>query len=254
MTSRHLDCDNWQDAKESIMLKYDKNGDGKLDGSKVGGFVDEYMSTLHKQQSLANVTKTQSKVIYITVIMIILLSVSNLGTAFLAANLAKDIRIIDGRMVSNDGTKSAIATRRSVKAFSVVGVEDMGLPADRRLEDDYETTIACYTDDEAKEIYNTVVEEGRVNLVVRDPREPAAERVVPVNGEAQRRMLDISRKLQSRDSGEGSTFTIMYEFPDSRVRFVPEDFDCVMRLVDDAESVDPEPRTLRTVGVQRRLL
>jgi len=45
-----------------------------------------------------------------------------------------------------------------------------------------------------------------------------------------------------------------HEFPDSRVRFVPEDFDCVMRLVDDAEGVDPEPRTLRTVGVQRRLL
>ena len=56
------------------------------------------------------------------------------------------------------------------------------------------------------------------------------------------------------DSGEGSTFTIMYEFPDSRVRFVPEDFDCVMSLADNAGSVDPERRTLRTVGVQRRLL
>ena len=150
------------------------------------------MLTLHKQQNLANITKTQSKVIYITICLIILLSLSNLGTTFLAVNLAKEIRIIDGMMVSNDGIKSATATRSSVKACSVVGVEDMGLPADRRLEDDYERTIACYTDDEANEIY-----EGRANLVVRDPREPAAERVVPVNGEAQRRMLDVSRKLQS---------------------------------------------------------
>ena len=213
------------------------------------------MSTLLKEQTLETTTKDQKKLIIIGSIMIILLSVSNLGTAFLAANLAKDISVIDGRMVTNDGMKSAITTRSSVKAFSVVGREDMDL-SDRRLDED-ERTIACYTPDEAKDIFNTVREEGRANLVVRDPGSSSIKRILPINIEGQRRMLDISRKLEStprRNLGEEDAFTIMYEFPGSRVRFVPDDFDCVMDLeAHRSDGVDPQHSMLRTVGVKRRL-
>jgi len=170
MTTRQLKDTNWTSARKSIMAKYDKNGDGQFDQGEVEGIIDDYMGTIYNKQSLEDSNKTQRKIIIFGAIMIVLLSLSNLGTGIAAAYISKDITVIDGMLVGVDGDESAtkfgdrqaLLTNNSVMRFDTMRLETTSM---RRLQDlTVETTVACIPQDMAAAIGETMRKSGAANL------------------------------------------------------------------------------------------
>jgi len=201
-----VDSGSWRTAKKNVMKKYDLNDDGKFDGQEVENIIDEYINTLNKHANLSESHKVQKKVISFGAVMIILLSLSNLGTAFLAVSLAKETRIVDGKMVNNDGTQSAVLTETAVKTFSGSGLPLVG--AGRRLNADGSRTFACFTEETVEEIFDTVAESGVANTLVRDENNRIGE-IIPVQGQASR-------------AQDGTTI----DFPNAEVSFVRDHPNC----------------------------
>jgi len=152
------------------MAKYDKNGDGQFDQGEVEGIIDDYMGTIYNKQSLEDSNKTQRKIIIFGAIMIVLLSLSNLGTGIAAAYISKDITVIDGMLVGVDGDESAtkfgdrqaLLTNNSVMRFDTMRLETTSM---RRLQDlTVETTVACIPQDMAAAIGETMRKSGAANL------------------------------------------------------------------------------------------
>lgn len=158
------------------MAKYDKNGDGQFDQSEVEGIIDDYMGTIYNKQSLEDANKTQRKIIIFSTILIVLLSLSNLGTGIAPAAyiLSKDITVIDGRLMpAMDGDESAmkdgqaLMTTNSVRRFDA---QDLETDSFRRLQDlTVETTVACIDIKTATAVGQTVAKSGGASLgLVRD--------------------------------------------------------------------------------------
>lgn len=155
------------------MAKYDKNGDGQFDQSEVEGIIDDYMGTIYSKQSLEDTNKTQRKIIIFSTILIVLLSLSNLGTGIAAAYISKDITVIDGRLMPMDGDESAmkdgqaLMTTNSVRRFDA---QDLETDSFRRLQDlTVETTVACIDIKTATAVGETVATQGAASLgLVRD--------------------------------------------------------------------------------------
>eukprot|EP00552_Chaetoceros_brevis_P002711 CAMPEP_0197737156 /NCGR_PEP_ID=MMETSP1435-20131217/7609_1 /TAXON_ID=426625 /ORGANISM="Chaetoceros brevis, Strain CCMP164" /LENGTH=179 /DNA_ID=CAMNT_0043325593 /DNA_START=119 /DNA_END=658 /DNA_ORIENTATION=+ len=139
--------------------------------------------------------------------MIILLSLSNLGTAFLAVSLAKETRIVDGKMVNNDGTQSAVLTETAVKTFSGSGLPSGS--AGRRLNADGSRTVDCFNEETVEHIIDTVARSGFANTVVRDENN-RIEEIIPVQGQASR----------AQDG-------MMISFPNAGVKFVRDHPHCI---------------------------
>jgi hypothetical protein len=171
MTTRQLKDTNWTSARKSIMAKYDKNGDGHFDQDEVEGIIDDYMGTIYNKQSLEDSNKTQRKIIIFGTIMIVLLSLSNLGTGIAAAYISKDITVIDGMLMAVDGDESAtkygdrqqaLLTNNAVMRFDMKRMERTAM---RRLQDlTVETTVACIPQDMAAAIGATMLTSGAANL------------------------------------------------------------------------------------------
>ncbi len=163
MTTRQLKDTNWASARKSIMAKYDKNGDGKFDQGEVEGIIDDYMGTIYNKQSLEDSNKKLRQIIIFGTTMIVLLSLSNLGTGIAAAYISKDITVIDDRLVGMDGDESALKTANSVKSFELNEVKKFS--ASRRLQDvTDETTVACIDKQMSEAIGETMRDSGSVNL------------------------------------------------------------------------------------------
>jgi len=222
-----IDSGSWRTAKKNVMKKYDLNHDGKFDGQEVENIIDEYINTLNKHANLSESHKVQKKVISFGAVMIILLSLSNLGTAFLAVSLAKETRIVDGKMVNNDGTQSAVLTETAVKTFSGSGLPPVG--AERRLNADGSRTVACFDEETVEDILDSVAVSGVANTVVRDENN-RIEEIIPVQGQATR-------------AQDGTTI----DFPNAGVRFVKDHPHCTRNRRDLRR--DPvEPSVATTVA------
>lgn len=150
------------------MAKYDKNGDGQFDQGEVEGIIDDYMGTIYNKQTLEDSNKSLRKIIILGTIMIVLLSLSNLGTGIAAAYISKDITVIDGRLVGMDGDESATKTLMTVNSVEMIEVQELrrfSFDSSRRLQDlTVETTIACIDKEMAEIIAKTMKESGNANL------------------------------------------------------------------------------------------
>eukprot|EP00553_Chaetoceros_curvisetus_P001113 CAMPEP_0204615676 /NCGR_PEP_ID=MMETSP0717-20131115/3112_1 /ASSEMBLY_ACC=CAM_ASM_000666 /TAXON_ID=230516 /ORGANISM="Chaetoceros curvisetus" /LENGTH=259 /DNA_ID=CAMNT_0051628675 /DNA_START=101 /DNA_END=880 /DNA_ORIENTATION=+ len=165
--STRLKDENWRAGRQSILLKYDKNGDGIYDTDEVNAIVDDYMDTIRKNVTLIDTNKGMKKLLIFAAVMILLLSLSNLGTALLAAHLAKEITISsDGKLTSADGKNTALKTMSTAyvmtsgKSFSDEVSESLmkqGVVIDG-------TNIKCFDGDEVVNAYNAVVDGGTVSL------------------------------------------------------------------------------------------
>lgn len=215
---------NWKTVRKETMKKYDLNNDGKFDGHEVENIIDEYMSTLYKHQALSTENKSQKKSIAFGAVMIILLSLSNLGTAFLAINLAKETRVVDGKIVNNDGTDSGVKIESAVKSFSAQGIPvQKSRPRVLSEGDEAEwETFACFTSEEVEGMVEAVAESGMANTVVRDKRN-VIQRIVPLSGRT-------NRGYDSNGSGralQNSLGPMVIKFPEVGVAFVENDPNCV---------------------------
>ncbi len=115
-----LKDDNWKSSRQSILLKYDKNGDGVYDTDEVNGIVDDYMATIQKNAVLVDTNHAMKKLLTFSGIMIFILSLSNLGTAVLAAYLAKEISVAsDGTLMTADGKNTALKTESKAQVLTL---------------------------------------------------------------------------------------------------------------------------------------
>ena len=113
---------NWQSGRQSILKKYDANGDGVYDTDEVNAIVDDYMATIQNNNALITTNQGQKKLLIFSGIMVLILSISNLGTAFLAANLAKDTH------VAEDGTMTSTGNEKGIKTMNTAECTYQGNP------------------------------------------------------------------------------------------------------------------------------
>jgi len=163
------------DDKEKIELrelleKYDTNNDGQFSTEEVCNILGDYLKTRKAKKNLRNY-------LFVAVLLIAILGVSNIGTAFVANNLTKELRVsTDGTMVSandKDIRIKSMSTRASYGADENKGSRSM-----RRLLDDTGNSCFCVHGNHLEDIVNTVkdaeitltfpyVNSDEVNVIVR---------------------------------------------------------------------------------------
>ncbi len=211
--------DNWKSGRQSILHKYDKNGDGIFDTDEVNAIVDDYMDTIRKNVTLIDTNEGMRKLLIFAGVMILLLSLSNLGTALLAAHLAKEITISsDGKLTSADGKETALKTMStsyimtSGKSFS----EEVGNNTESLLKDGVViagTNIKCFDGDEVVNAYNTVVDGGTASLKLYISAQQTDTH--QISGSA----VKVAKNGQTTIDGDDFT-NWRYGFPDKRIAFV----------------------------------
>lgn len=224
---------NWSSERQSIMQKYDKNGDGKFDVDEVEGIIDDFMATMYSQQSLAHSNQLQKKVIIFGAIMFVLLTLSNLGVGIAVANLSKDIKVVDGKMmgIDGDGTNSALMTAQSVKMFSGAGIQNVNRRRGLNEDDDEDSikTIACISPKAAKEIFDAVATSGSANIVL-DNEVDFSTFVLPIGGDATKMLKtnSLNRRLADEKMADDAPTDdeFSYIFRNAGVMFVADDPMC----------------------------
>eukprot|EP01083_Nonionella_stella_P101954 289620_1 len=218
---------NFGSRRQSIIQKYDKTGDGVFQGEEIDNILDDYMATMQNNNTLIDANSNQKKMLSFASIIIVILSLSNLGTAILAANISKETVVVDGRFVTNDGSADAISTRNSVgtvtkgnamvAGFGATGLqvgstnsrrnlvedEDADISAPNKEEDGLD--VACFTDGEVNAIFESAINGSGTNIVFQWKEEDGSTSrgVVPIHG--------IGHADKERVS-----------FPNSGVDFVPD--------------------------------
>jgi len=115
-----IDGDGQLDEAELAMRRMDTSGRGYLTNEKVLGLMTEQLA---QQRQLFKL----KKVIIGLAAVVLLLTLSNLGTSFAAAYLAKDTTVSDKEELVNSKTNEALGTQSVVFHVDVVG----GLPEDQ---------------------------------------------------------------------------------------------------------------------------
>merc|ERR1740139_1685451 len=110
--------DNPVSTRQEIIKKYDVNGDGVFDAKEINCIMDDYMFITQTNKSLTDSNTNQKKLLSGTFLLIVLLTLSNLGTAFLAVNMSKEVVVVDGKIMANGGSQEeAISTMTSVRTL-----------------------------------------------------------------------------------------------------------------------------------------
>ncbi len=218
---------SWQSTRQHILTKYDKNGDGVYDVSEVNAIVDDYMATINQNTSLIDTNQNQKKIIMFSALMIILLSISNLGTAFLAVSLAKEVKVSeDGTMTSTDGANTALKTMKKVETMKVLS-ESVHLSTEERRRLTGSTSFGCFTKEQVERMYNNAQNGSGTNLILEDKNVPGVQRTINLAGSTSKLVSDESsvRLLSDGDMDEAD-IDFEYHFPDSggiQFRHAPEE-------------------------------
>lgn len=193
--------DNLVSSRQSIIKKYDVNGDGVFDTNEINCIMDDFMFMTQTNKSLADTNSNQKKLLIGTFSLIILLSISNLGTALLAVNMSKEVVVVDGKIMANGGSQEeAISTMKSVRNFSKSFPESTRLrDRHRRIlhtvegdnsalpEDDGDTSeVVCFTEEEVESFLASAMNGSGTNLVLSGQAEDGSSSttVIPINGAA----------------------------------------------------------------------
>ncbi len=244
---------NASSSRLTLLKKYDKNGDGIYQTDEVNAIVDDYMATMQTNTNLILSNETQKKVIIFCIIMIVLLAISNFATAFLAVNLAKEMKVsADGTMRSNDGNDTALKTLSKVESIAVPGNAALTSTSDRNLEEE-DKKIGCLTPEEAMIIYKNAQEGSGTSLIVQDEFIPGTETTHFIGGTAVRSLREEDgnyerRLLAAEDELELDDF--VYWFPDSEIELVYTPKGCTG---DDQRRRASESRMDKRMGRNRML-
>jgi len=158
---------NYGASRQSIMDKYDTNGDGKIDLAELHAFVDDYIINITNNDTLLDRVSNMRRLIGFGTILLVIIALSNLGTAILAANISKDTVIVDGRFVANDGSATAISTTNSVESITKMFSKE----GRRKLEDGAADAAAssphaCFTQAEVNTISASSIHGSGTNLII----------------------------------------------------------------------------------------
>merc|ERR1740139_1487686 len=110
--------DNPVSTRQEIIKKYDVNRDGVFDAKEINCIMDDYMFITQTNKALTDTNKNQKKLLSGTFLLILLLTLSNLGTSFIAVNMSKEVVVVDGKIMANGGSQEeAISTMTSVRTL-----------------------------------------------------------------------------------------------------------------------------------------
>lgn len=195
------------------MKKYDKNGDGTYSSEEVHDIFDDYMETIYINQN-------QKRIIVVSAILILILCISNVGTAFLAVTVAKEMHVSpDGTLISADGSRKTLKTLSTTVNMEVL-VPGFAYhpPRLRNLSvEDNDSVIACLTEEEAELLYKNAQEGSGTILIVKDEEKTGVEVSYNVKGTAVREVFDSDES--GLEDGVDAVTKFLYSFPESKLRF-----------------------------------
>eukprot|EP00553_Chaetoceros_curvisetus_P000105 CAMPEP_0204624910 /NCGR_PEP_ID=MMETSP0717-20131115/10675_1 /ASSEMBLY_ACC=CAM_ASM_000666 /TAXON_ID=230516 /ORGANISM="Chaetoceros curvisetus" /LENGTH=186 /DNA_ID=CAMNT_0051640465 /DNA_START=55 /DNA_END=615 /DNA_ORIENTATION=- len=154
--------------------------------------------------------------------MVLLLSISNVGTAFLAVTLAKEVKVSpDGSMMSTNGNDTPLMTMDKVLNLTITG----NAFADGRQEIGGNVVpFGCFYPEEVEEMYINSQEGSGTNIIVKDGSVQGMVRSRFIGGSALRTFStmgeDPIRRRLHLDFEEDEDFQFEYTFPESKVKFV----------------------------------
>jgi len=228
--------DNINSSRQDIIKKYDVNGDGVFDTNEINCIMDDFMFMTQTNKSLADTNSNQKKLLIGTFFLIVLLSISNLGTALLAVNMSKEVVVVDGKIMANGGSQEeAISTMNSVRTLtkSFPRNEDLRKRHRRILHDVVEGDISsttegdngdavCFPFAEVESLFDNASNGSGTNIVLEETDE---------NGTISTTVININ--------GSASVAENVYSF--ANVQFVPV---AIENCVGDEET----RRSLRNLG------
>ena len=184
---------NYGASRQSIMDKYDTNGDGKIDLAELHAFVDDYIINITNNDTLLDRVSNLRRLIGFGTILLLIIALSNLGTAILAANISKDTVIVNGRFVANDGSNAAISTTNVVESITKVWeTDDHGTHrnlavdgADTNATATASSPYVCLAQAEVNDILQRSINGTGTSLVIRsngDDESTSQQYVVPIQG------------------------------------------------------------------------
>jgi len=179
-------------TRQGIIKKYDVNGDGMFDANEINCIMDDYMFLTQTNKSLVDTNYNQKKLLSGTFLLIVLLSMSNLGTAFLAANMSKEVVVVDGKIVANGGSQEeAISTMTSVRTLTKQFNGDSRILQNNGVFSETSPTdegdngkVVCFTADEVQSLFDNAMNGSGTNIVLEGTSEDGSSSttVIPING------------------------------------------------------------------------
>jgi len=186
--------DNPVSTRQEIIKKYDVNGDGVFDAKEINCILDDYMFITQTNKSLTDTITNQKKLLSGTFLLIVLLTLSNLGTSFLAVNMSKEVVVVDGKIMANGGSQEeAISTMTSVRTLEkeVHGsVKAAFFGHGRILGNDVDfsatspTEVVCFTGNEVQSLFDNAMDGSGTNVVFNGTAEDGSifKRFINING------------------------------------------------------------------------
>lgn len=128
----------------TVSRKYDINGDGKLDEAEQKmrdmdvssrGYLtnDKVYELMQRQIETQEQLFRSRKITAILMGLVFLLALSNLGTSFAAARLAKDTSTNDNEELTHKSTNEALSTQSTVESFEIARTTIDSETGERRL-------------------------------------------------------------------------------------------------------------------------
>ena len=166
--------DNPVSTRQEIIKKYDVNGDGVFDTKEINCIMDDYMFITQTNKSLTDSNSNQKKLLSGTFLLIVLLTLSNLGTAFLAVNMSKEVVVVDGKIMANGGSQEeAISTMNSVRTVTQEVKGSNGISNRRTLQDNddedwdnviFDVSDVCFTQEQVESFYKYTMAGSGTNI------------------------------------------------------------------------------------------
>ncbi len=193
-------------TRQVILERYDTDGDGKFDTNEIHSIIDDVVSMTQVIKSLDDTNSQMKKIIIGAFSLIVVLSISNFGTALLAMNMSKEVVVVDGKIMANGGSQEeAISTMTSVRTLKKQFLDtkhhqdrhrrilrqgnifSQGVQGnDTPLTKDDNKEVICFTSNEVKDLLESTIDGSGTNIVLVGT---AAENgsnsrtVIPINGE-----------------------------------------------------------------------
>lgn len=191
--------DSLGSSRQDIIKKYDVNGDGVFDTNEINCIMDDFMFMTQTNKSLVDTNSSQKKLLIGTFFLIVLLSISNLGTALLAVNMSKEVVVVDGKIMANGGSQEeAISTMNSVRTVTKSYPTNESLRnRHRRILNVFEGDISsptedvngdavCFTLEEVQSFFANAVDGSGTNILLeeKDENGSSSTTVININGSA----------------------------------------------------------------------
>jgi len=219
--------------RQGVIKKYDVNGDGVFDANEVNCIMDDFLFLKQTNTSLVGTNSNQKKLLSGAFLLIVLLAMSNLGTALLAVNMSKEVVVVDGKIMANGGSQEeAISTMNSVRTVTqeVKSRGSNGIGNRRTLQDNeeanddedwdtffFDVSDVCFTQEQVESFYQYAKKDsGGTTIELYDGSE---SQFFQIKGRASKK----SKKYKYKQFPGKARYLETYTFGDSNVKFVHDD-------------------------------